>query len=161
LIHILHLFQPLNSVHKTVLIWYSAQQMFELVSDVASYPQFLPWCDHARVLERHSDGQSAEIGIDFNGIKQRFATRNTHRQLDGGVWEDQLRLISGPFSQLEGHWRYTPVGHNNDACRVELQLQYDFDNAAIAMLVGPVFDWIASSLVDAFVKRAQTVYGSA
>jgi ribosome-associated toxin RatA of RatAB toxin-antitoxin module len=149
----------LNSIHKTVLIWHSAQQMFELVSDVASYPQFLPWCDQARVLEQHAGGQSAEIGISFNGLRQRFATRNEHLSHEGGALEDRMTLISGPFSKLQGHWLFTPVGSSNDACRIELQLEYDFDNAAMALLVGPVFDWIASSLVDAFVKRAEAVYG--
>jgi ribosome-associated toxin RatA of RatAB toxin-antitoxin module len=149
----------LNSIHKTVLIWHSAQQMFDLVSDVASYPQFLPWCDQARVLERHADGQSAEIGISFNGLRQRFATRNVHLRHKDGALEDRITLLRGPFSRLQGHWLFTPVGQQDNACRIELQLEYDFDNPAMALLVGPVFDWIASSLVDAFVKRAEAVYG--
>jgi ribosome-associated toxin RatA of RatAB toxin-antitoxin module len=151
----------LNSIQKSVLIWYSAQQMFDLVSDVASYPQFLPWCDRASVLQRHADGQTAEIGLNFRGLRQSFTTRNTHVQSLGGVMEDRLQLVSGPFSKLEGVWRFSPVGGADlGSCKVELHLSYDFDNAAMAALVGPVFDWIASSLVDAFVKRAEQVYGA-
>jgi ribosome-associated toxin RatA of RatAB toxin-antitoxin module len=151
----------LNSIQKSVMIWYSAQQMFDLVSDVASYPQFLPWCDRASVLQRHADGQTAEIGLNFRGLRQSFTTRNTHVQSLGGVMEDRLQLVSGPFSKLEGAWRFSPVGGADlGSCKVELHLSYDFDNAAMAALVGPVFDWIASSLVDAFVKRAEQVYGA-
>jgi ribosome-associated toxin RatA of RatAB toxin-antitoxin module len=151
----------LNSIQKSVLIWYSAQQMFDLVTDVASYPAFLPWCDRAAVLKRHDDGQTAEISLNFRGLRQSFTTRNTHVQLLGGVMEDRLQLVRGPFSQLDGTWRFTPVGGADlGSCKIELDLRYDFDNAAMAALVGPVFDWIASSLVDAFVKRAEEVYGA-
>ncbi len=135
--------------------------MFDLVSDVASYPQFLPWCDQARILQRHADGQTAEIGLSFNGLRQKFSTRNTHAHLPGGVLEDELRLVQGPFSRLDGRWRYSPVGNAQLAsCKVELEMSYDFDNTAMAALVGPVFERIASNLVDAFVKRAEVVYGA-
>lgn len=147
----------MKSVHKSVLIWYSAEEMFGLVSDVASYPQFLPWCDHAQVRREDATGMEAEVGIAFAGIRQSFTTRNTHqpgRQID-------LALVDGPFSHLAGHWRFTPVGEASArACRVELTLDYAFRSATLASLVGPVFDKIAGSLVDAFVKRAEQVFGS-
>ncbi len=146
----------MKSVHKSVLIWYSAEEMFGLVSDVAAYPQFLPWCDHAQVLQQDEAGMQAEVGIAFAGIRQSFTTRNTHvpgRQID-------LALVDGPFSHLAGHWRFTPVGEDGErACRVELTLDYAFRSATLASLVGPVFDKIAGSLVDAFVKRAEQVFG--
>lgn len=150
----------MNRVEKSVLIWYSAQQMFDLVSDVASYPKFLPWCDKAQVLQRHADGQTAEISLNFKGLKQSFSTRNTHAKQADGTLEDRLHLVKGPFSKLDGVWRFSPVGDIALAsCKIELELSYDFDNAAMAALIGPVFDWIASSLVDAFVQRAESVYG--
>lgn len=134
--------------------------MFDLVSDVASYPQFLPWCDHTRIVQRHADGHTCEIGLSFRGLRQSFTTRNTHVQLLGGVMEEHLQLISGPFSLLEGCWRFTPVGGADlGSCKAELDLSYDFDSPAMATLVGPVFDWIAKNLVDAFVKRAENIYG--
>lgn len=146
----------MKTVHKSVLIWYHAQEMYALVTDVPSYPQFLPWCDHASVLEEHEDGMTAEVGIAIGAVRQTFTTRNRHtngRAVD-------LQLVKGPFSRLEGHWRFTPLGDGSErACRVELNLDYGFDNATLGRLVGPVFDRIASSLVDAFVKRAQQVYG--
>jgi ribosome-associated toxin RatA of RatAB toxin-antitoxin module len=146
----------MKTVHKSVLIWFSPEEMYGLVTDVASYPQFLPWCDQAQVLEQEGDGMLAEIGISFSGIHQRFVTRNSHvpgRRV-------ALKLVKGPFSNLDGEWNFVPVGDGSQrACRVELTLNYGFDNAALGMLVGPVFDKIASTLVDAFVKRAQQVFG--
>ena len=148
----------MKTVHKSVLIWYSAAEMFALVTDVASYPQFLPWCDQARVVEEGAQGMTAKVGIAFAGLHQSFTTRNTHVQ-DRKV---SLKLISGPFSKLEGDWDFTPLGDGSQrACKVDLTLNYGFANAALAALVGPVFDKIAGSLVDAFVKRAAQVYGEA
>jgi ribosome-associated toxin RatA of RatAB toxin-antitoxin module len=146
----------MKTVHKSVLIWYSAAEMFALVTDIESYPQFLPWCDQARVVARHPDGVTAEVGIAFAGIHQSFTTRNIH-VADRRV---SLQLVNGPFSKLDGHWDFAPLGDGSQrACKVDLSLHYDFANAALAALIGPVFDKIAASLVDAFVKRAAQVYG--
>jgi ribosome-associated toxin RatA of RatAB toxin-antitoxin module len=134
--------------------------MFDLVADVPSYPRFLPWCDSARVIESTPTGDLAEVSIHFGGIRQSFSTQNTHVAYADGRKEVQMQLVKGPFSQLHGVWVFSPVGTpEQNACRVELQLHYGFDNLALAALVGPVFDKIASSMVDAFVKRAQAVYG--
>ncbi len=148
----------MKTVLKSVLIWYSAAEMFALVTDVASYPQFLPWCDQAEVVEEDADGMTAKVGISFAGLSQSFTTRNTH-VTDRKV---SLKLVDGPFSKLDGHWDFTPLGDGTQrACKVNFSLRYDFDNAALAALVGPVFDKIAGSMVDAFVKRATQVYGEA
>ena len=145
----------MKTVHKSVLIWFSADEMFKLVTEVEDYPEFLPWCDRASVVERDARGMKAQIGIAFGGIHQTFTTRNEHvpgRQV-------KMRLVDGPFSRLDGTWKFTPLGVDDQrACKVELDLCYGFDNVALAALVGPVFDKIAGSLVDAFVKRAESVY---
>jgi ribosome-associated toxin RatA of RatAB toxin-antitoxin module len=146
----------MKTVHKSVLIWYSAEEMFALVTQVAKYPEFLPWCDHAAVLSEDTAGMKAEVGIAIGGIRQTFTTRNDH--VEGR--EVAMKLVDGPFSHLDGHWRFHPLGQAGQrACKVELELRYAFKNAALAALVGPVFDKIAGSLVDAFVKRAEQVYG--
>jgi ribosome-associated toxin RatA of RatAB toxin-antitoxin module len=147
----------MKSVHKSVLIWYTAQEMFDLVIDVERYPDFLPWCNHGKVLERHELGLTAEVGIDFKGVRQVFVTRNEH--VPGR--EVKLHLVKGPFSKLEGTWQFTAVSEDERACRVDLTLDYGFSNRLLATLVGPVFDKIANSFVDAFVLRAEQVYGSA
>ena len=146
----------MKTVNKSVLIWYSPQEMFSLVTDIGQYPRFLPWCDQARVVEQDLSGMIAEVGILFGGVRQSFTTRNTHTDQQ----RIQMQLVSGPFSNLQGQWDFLTLGDGSQrACKVELALQYGFDNATLAKLVGPVFDKIAASLVDAFVKRAQQVYG--
>lgn len=146
----------MKTVHKSVLLWYSAEEMFALVTDIARYPEFLPWCDRAQVLSAAGNEMQAQVGISLGGLRQSFTTHNTHvpgRQVD-------LKLVDGPFSQLEGQWRFVPLGQAGErACRVELDLRYAFKSTTLAALVGPVFDKIAGSMVDAFVKRAGQVYG--
>ena len=147
----------MKTVKKSVLIWYSPREMYGLVTDVPAYPQFLPWCDRSSVLDSDEAGMTAEVGISFSGIRQTFTTRNLHLQ-DRQV---AIKLVNGPFSRLDGQWDFVPLGDNSQrACRVELTLHYGFDNATLGKLVGPVFDKIAASLVDAFVKRAEQVYGA-
>ena len=145
----------MKTVHKSVLIWYSAEEMFALVTDVARYPEFLPWCDKAAVIESDDKGMKAEIGIAFGGIRQTFTTRNEH--VPGR--EVAMKLLDGPFSRLDGKWQFKPLGEQQRACKIEFDLHYGFDNAALAALVGPVFDKISGNMVDAFVKRAEQVYG--
>ena len=144
-------------ITRSALVMFSAEQMFKLVNDVDAYPQFLPWCDHSSVLDSDDAGMTAEVGISFSGIRQTFTTRNLHvpdRQV-------AIALVNGPFSRLDGQWDFVPIGDGSQrACRVELTLNYGFDNAALGKLVGPVFDKIAASMVDAFVKRAEQVYGT-
>lgn len=142
----------MKTVEKSVLIWFTAQEMFDLVVDVASYPAFLPWCDQTQIVATTDNGMTARIGMAFGGLHKSFTTQNTHipgRQV-------QLELIDGPFKNLDGVWNFIPLGEEQ-ACRVELKLSYSFDSM-FGALVGPVFDKIASSLVDAFVKRAESVY---
>jgi ribosome-associated toxin RatA of RatAB toxin-antitoxin module len=146
----------MKTVNKSVLIWYSAPEMFTLVTDVVRYPEFLPWCDQAAVVSRDDTGMEAKVGIAFGGIRHTFTTRNEHVP----DREVRIRLVDGPFSRLDGQWKFVPVGDEQQrACKVELELHYGFDNVALRALIAPVFDRIAGSLVDAFVKRAEQVYG--
>ena len=145
----------MKTVKKSVLIWYSPAEMYRLVTAVDNYPLFLPWCDKARVVSHEENGMLAEIGISFSGIHQTFTTQNVHlpdRQV-------VINLVNGPFSKLEGEWNFLPLGEPVErACKVELTLSYGFDNT-LGRLISPVFDKIAGSMVDAFVKRAKQVYG--
>lgn len=156
LIQSLPAFDCMKTVNKSVLIWYSAAEMFALVTDVARYPEFLPWCNQTQVLTETAEGMTAKIGISFAGLRQSFTTRNVHEK-DQRV---SLTLVNGPFSSLEGDWKFLPLGDGSErACKIDFTLSYDFDNGTLAALVGPVFDKIAGSLVDAFVKRASQIYG--
>ena len=146
----------MKTVNKSVLIWYLPEEMYALVTDIAAYPKFLPWCDRAKVVAADDQSMTAEIGIAFGGVHQSFTTRNLHTPGRSVA----MKLVNGPFSQLDGQWNFLPLGDGAQrACRVELVLNYGFDKVALGAVVGPVFVWIAGSLVDAFVKRAEQVYG--
>lgn len=146
----------MKTIHKSVLLTHSAAEMFALVTDVARYPEFLPWCSESSVLEETEAGMLARVGMSLGGLRQSFTTRNQH-EIDSAV---HMHLVDGPFSMLEGTWRFVPLGDGSmKACKVEFVLRYAFSSQTLAALVGPVFDKIAGSLVDAFVKRADQVYG--
>ena len=155
----------MKNIHKSVLIWYTPEEMFRLVTDVALYPEFLPWCDRASVLETDAQGMVAEVGISLGGIQQTFTTRNTHEE----GRSLHMALVDGPFSQLEGTWRFLPLQKpgvepsadplDAPACKVEFSLQYAFASRTLSMVVSPVFDRIANTFVEAFVKRAEQVHG--
>lgn len=140
-------------VHKSVLLSYSASQMFALVDKVEDYPSFLPWCGGVDVRERAQDRLVAAIMIDYHGVRQSFTTENTHLP----PTRMQMKLVEGPFSQLDGQWRFTAL--REDACKVEFELHYEFSSKLLEKLIGPVFSKIADSFVDSFRKRAEAVYG--
>jgi len=140
-------------VEKSVLVGYSAQQMFELVDQIENYAQFLPWCGSTRVQSRDESIVVATIHIDYFHLKQSFTTENT-RQAPHLI---QMRLREGPFQRLDGLWRFTAL--NQEACKVDLRLHYAFSSKLIENLVNPVFSLIAGTLVEAFVERAEKLYG--
>jgi len=147
----------MKTIHKSVLLWHSAHEMFALVTDIEHYPQFLPWCEHGEVLEQADRTMLAKVGMAISGFRHSFTTRNVH-EADHKV---SMELVDGPFSHLDGCWVFTPLGDGTQrACKVEFTLSYGFSSATLSKLVGPVFEKIAGSLVDAFVKRADQVYGS-
>jgi ribosome-associated toxin RatA of RatAB toxin-antitoxin module len=140
-------------VHKTVLIRHSAEQMFDLVTDVADYPNFLPWCGGVEIHHQDEHGMEARVDISFKGIKQHFATRNRH-QRPGRI---DMEFKDGPFRKFSGYWIFTPL--RADACKIEFALHYEFSNILLEKIIGPVFSHIANTFVDSFVKRAGERYG--
>ena len=140
-------------VTRSVLLPHTARQMFDLVADVTSYPSFLPWCGEAQVRESGPEGMIATLTIAFKGLRQSFTTRNDH--IEGQ--RIGMRLVDGPFAMLTGEWTFTPLSES--ACRVDFQLDYRFSNSLLEKVVGSVFDPIAKSFVDAFVRRADELYG--
>ena len=141
-------------VEKTVLIGYSAEAMFDLVDDVENYPQFLPWCNQTQVDFRDAVKTVATLHICYLGVKSHFTTQNEKKR----PAEMTICLVEGPFRQLEGTWRFKPL--SEQACKIEFQLQYVFSNKFLEKIVGPVFNQISNTLVDAFVRRAEIVYGA-
>jgi len=127
--------------------------MYTLVTDVLSYPNFLPWCRSTRLLSQSEHEVCATIELAYRGVDQTFTTRN-RMQRDKKI---EIRLLEGPFRQLDGDWRFEPLGEQG--CKVSLTLEYEFSNWLLTMLIGPVFNPIANNLMDAFCTRALTVYG--
>lgn len=140
-------------VEKSVLVGYSARRMFDLVERVEDYPQFLPWCGGTQVQRAESGTVVATVKIDYRSLKQSFTTENSHQVPQSIV----MKLKEGPFSHLEGSFRFTAL--REDACKIEFKLQYSFSSKVLEKLVSPVFDYIANTFVDAFVKRAEQIYG--
>jgi ribosome-associated toxin RatA of RatAB toxin-antitoxin module len=125
--------------------------MYALVADARSYPAFLPWCRGADVRDMATDEVEATLHIEFRGIRQRFTTRN--RLLPESAIE--LNLVDGPFRSLDGRWTFTAL--ETRASKVSLALSYEFASGVLEHLVGPAFSIISSTLVDAFVKRADAL----
>jgi ribosome-associated toxin RatA of RatAB toxin-antitoxin module len=145
----------MQRVKKSVLVPYSCAAMFELVDGVERYPQFLPWCGGTRVLEMHEGGKTARIDIDYHGVRAHFTTDNANRPPESIV----VTLRHGPFRHLHGEWRF--IALSSDACKVEFELAYEFASHMLERIVGPVFGHIADTFIDAFVRRAGTVYATA
>ena len=144
----------MDVVDRSALVHYSNDEMFALVSDIDAYPQFLPWCSGARVLSHEQHEMCARIDFSVSGVSKSFTTRN---QLQPGR-EISMQLVEGPFSQLEGRWRFEPLG--DAGSKISLFLEYDFSSKMVSLAVGPVFNKIANTLVGAFQKRAVEVYGA-
>ena len=155
----------MKHVKKSVLLWYSAREMYDLVVGVEDYPRFLPWCDASTILERHAgdpalgstSAMTARLGLNFAGVRHAFTTRA--ELIDGA--QVTLSLIDGPFSRLDGLWRFHPLGtaDTSSACRIEFELGYAFSSRPLETVLSPVFDRVANTFVDSFVKRAAQVYG--
>lgn len=144
----------MNEIRKTALVGYSAERMFDLIETAEHYPLFLPWCAGASILERDEQTVSARITIDYHGVRLHFTTRNSKQRPEFMA----IRLEHGPFSHFEGEWRLRALAA--EACRIEFRLRYEFRHRVTARLAGPVLERIANTLVDAFVSRADSVYGA-
>ena len=142
-----------EKISRSALLPYTTREMFVLVSDIESYPEFLPWCTEARVLSSEHDEVRASIGFSVGGITRAFATRN-HHQVNKMI---EMQLLEGPFSTLHGSWQFDPLGE--DGSKISLYLEYDFSSRMLGMVVGPVFNQIANTLVDSFQQRAVDIYG--
>ena len=138
-------------VEKSVLVGYSAQQMFNLVDNVEKYPEFLPWCGGASVDSHSERVTHATLHIDYH-VKHSFTTQNTVEP----PHLIEMELLDGPFQHLDGCWRFTPLG--DAACKVEFRLHYEFSSKLLEKLLGPIFHHVANSFVDAFTRRAEKVY---
>ncbi|MCB1849472.1 MAG: type II toxin-antitoxin system RatA family toxin [Gammaproteobacteria bacterium] len=139
-------------VNKSAIVPFTAEQMFRLVDDVPSYPQFLPWCSAARMISAGERESTGELEVSRIGVRQTFSTHNRLYPFE----RIDLKLREGPFRRLNGSWRFTPLGEA--ACKVELALEFEFSGKLINAAFGKVFGHIADTMVGAFCKRAKEVY---
>ena len=140
----------MREVKRSALVSRPAHRLFALINDIESYPQFLPWCTHARVQSRREAEIVATIGVRQAALHGEFTTRNT-LELDRSI---RMQLVSGPFRVLEGEWLLTPI--EADGCRVELGMRFEFKSSVTGLLFEPVFAHTLGTLVDAFVARARS-----
>lgn len=143
----------MTTISRSALVPHSAEAMFDLVNDVDRYQEFLPWCGGSEVLSRGEDEMRARIVIAKAGLEKAFTTHNRFQR--GKMLE--MRLVEGPFRRLDGYWRFQPL--REDASKVSLDLEFEFSNPILKMALSKVFTQIASTMVDAFVKRAEELYG--
>lgn len=143
----------MTSIKRSAVVPYSAKQMFQLVDGIEDYPQFLPWCKASEIHERTADEVKATLVLAKGGMEKSFTTINRNQQ-DKMI---EVRLVAGPFSHLEGFWLFDTL--NENMCKVVLDLDFEFSNALLSLAIGPLFQQIATSLVDAFCQRAKEVYG--
>ncbi len=146
----------MNSVNKSALVPYTAEQMFDLVADIERYPQFLQWCSGASVISEQDGEVVARLEVAYKGIKQAFTTQNVNSQCDS--IHMNLQDTNGPFRDLNGVWTFTKLGKSQEACKVQLELDFSFKNYLLRQMMGPVFSQIANSQLDAFVQRAAVIY---
>jgi len=139
-------------VHRSALVPYSAQQMFDLVNDIEAYSLFLPWCRSSEVLSQSDAEIRARVEIAAGPLNQSFVTRNSLIRGES----IQMKLEKGPFSRLDGYWRFESL--QAQGCKVSLELHFDFPNFMMRVTMTPMFNQIANTLVDAFVQRARIVY---
>ncbi|QTG87784.1 SRPBCC family protein [Vibrio furnissii] len=142
----------MKQVSRSALVSFSAEQMFHLVNDVARYPEFLPGCSGSRVIEASNDKMVASVDVSKAGISKTFTTSNELNHGESII----MNLVDGPFRTLRGGWYFTPL--DEQACKVELKLEFEFSSKMIEMAFGKVFNELTGNMVNAFTKRAKQVY---
>lgn len=143
----------MKTVTRSALVEYSAEQMFNMVNAVNEYVDFLPWCSNSEILEQSDQQMKARIDIAKGRVKQSFTTLNILTPPN----KIEMQLVEGPFRKLHGLWLFKEL--DAKGCKVSLDLSFEFSNVLLETVVGPVFNQIANSMLDAFVKRADEIYG--
>ncbi len=139
-------------INRSALVPYSAEKMFILVDDIAAYPEFLPWCRSTTIISRELAIVEASIQIAKSGLNKTFTTRNTIKDTE----LIEIQLVDGPFKELHGYWQFNALHEN--ACKVSLDIEFEFSSKLLSMSLGPIFSQICNTLVNSFVKRAQDIY---
>jgi len=145
----------MKRIARSAIVEHAARAMYDLVERIEAYPEFLPWCREARVLERAPGRTVAALTVGLRGMRYAFTTENTNRP----PTDIELRLIEGPFRHFAARWRFEALGEQASSIRYEME--YAFAGPLVSRALGPLFERIADTMVDAFKRRADTVYGPA
>ena len=143
----------MTHIDKSALVHYSPSQMFALVADVERYPEFLPWCAETQIFSQTETSLEASLTLAVAGIRHSFTTRNAIDK----PHSMGLQLVEGPFSELQGQWTFKALG--DSACKIALEIQFEFSNPLLRHTLGPLFSEINKRLIDAFIQRAEVIYG--
>ena len=138
----------MHKVRKNAIVFHSKDKMYRLVDLIENYPNFLPWCGSTKIIERNNIKTIASIEINYKGIKQSFTTENTKKINEKMI----IKLINGPFKSLSGEWLFKEMA--KDSCQIELKLEYEFSNIILEKLISPLFNMIANTFIDEFIKEA-------
>lgn len=141
----------MTTVKRARVVPFSCEQMYNLVNDVERYAEFLPYFSKSVVHHRDEDEVQATLIITAAGMHKSFTTRN-RLQANKMI---EIRLVDGPFSHLEGFWRFDEVP---EGCHISFDLEFTFSGAMLSMLLGPIFEQISDKMVDAFCERAKVLY---
>lgn len=140
------------NIAKSVITPYTCEQMYALISDIANYKDYLPWCPSSKIINVDGNTVTARVDISYLKAKAHFTTTN----LNTPNQRIDLDLVDGPFKHLKGHWIFTPLGETG--CKVEFRLDYKFSNIIIEKIIGSVFEYIIKNIVNSFVKKAHEIY---
>ena len=144
----------MSSIVRSAIVGYGAARMYALVEDIEAYPDFLPWCQSSRVVERSGAKTIAELSVGIKGLKQSFTTEN----LNTAGHSIDMRLLQGPFKTFRAAWKFQSLGEA--ASKIEFSMTHEFSSRLLARALDPLFDHIANTMVDAFIRRAEAVYGA-
>lgn len=143
----------MHTLKRNAIVPYTKRQMFELVNSIEEYPRFLPWCHHTEIISKTDKEIVATLDVNWKGIHKSLTTRNLLYPDD----RMEMTLVNGPLQHLDGIWQFYSL--NEQACKIALDLEFEFTGRFIDKLFQPVFQHIANTLVDAFCKRATELYG--
>ncbi|HAK50763.1 MAG TPA: ubiquinone-binding protein [Gammaproteobacteria bacterium] len=143
----------MRRIERSALVPYSAEIVFDVVNDVESYPAFLPWCSNSEILSRSPTEVVVRLDVSSIGMKKSFTTKNQLYPSE----RIELSLVEGPFTELEGYWRFTPI--NDSGCKIEMALTFEFDSSLLNAAFTKVFKVAADKLVDSFCARVELLHG--
>ncbi len=143
----------MERIKRSALVNYSTHQMYQLVDDIEKYPEFVPYCQGAEIIQREDQQVSATLRVSKSGIAKSFSTQNRLTPFD----RIDMQLLNGPFKYLSGSWHFIALAE--DACKIELDLEYEFSHKLASLAFAQIFNQLTQSMVNAFTERARNIYG--